>query len=624
MSAEIKSLIKNYQFSDALALIENELQAKFDLQNPEQEKKYKELLQLRVTCNTFLDKDDSIILDVVRKDKYPSEINYNIDDKLKVNLLFKNHFDFNCDAFVNTVSWKAPFENVKDNSATYEFVKRLGIENIRKQLKQQKKTNKSDFIILHHPELSAPMSYHILFYDEESGNDMKVLEEGIKNVLNDAAKNKLLFLAFFPLGYALVSKVEKDLRNTIAEEIANRIAESIVTFYYENKSKQLPIINFNFITVLTMQTFDRAFYRWTKLNRAQIESIKFLPIKEKLFINEALTNDPNYIKKLKELFISIEDKSSILILGESGCGKSQLAKIIYTSSNRSSKPFVSINCAMIKPGTIYPQLFGWKKGSYTDAKEDGIGAIEAAEGGVLFLDEIGTTDMEIQAMLLKFIAEGTYSRFGEQGIERQADVRLIFGTNENLDDKIKQETFRLDLYERIAQSIIEIPPLRERKSDIELLTEYFLKKLNEITRNNISITEEAKRTIHSFNWPGNIRQLKTYIERLHNFCKYQKLLSISKEMILSDPPRNNLYNISNPYINLEKSLKEVLKRWNPDDGKLVDDLIQPILAKLYNDESDYKKEDSSKYIGMDSTRGKESTLSRKYEQYNSIREKFLI
>ena len=94
-------------------------------------------------------------------------------------------------------------------------------------------------------------------------------------------------------------------------------------------------------------------------------------------------------------------------------------------------------------------------------------------------------------------------------------------------------------------------------------------------------------------------------------------------MILSDPPRNNLYNISNPYINLEKSLKEVLKRWNPDDGKLVDDLIQPILAKLYIDESDYKKEDSSKYIGMDRSRGKESTLSRKYEQYKSISEKFL-
>ena len=94
-------------------------------------------------------------------------------------------------------------------------------------------------------------------------------------------------------------------------------------------------------------------------------------------------------------------------------------------------------------------------------------------------------------------------------------------------------------------------------------------------------------------------------------------------MILSDPPRNNLYNILNPYLNLEKSLKEVLKRWNTDDGKLVDDLIQPILAKLYSDESDYKKEDSSKYIGMDSSRGKESTLSRKYEQYKSISEKFL-
>lgn len=271
-----------------------------------------------------------------------------------------------------------------------------------------------------------------------------------------------------------------------------------------------------------MMCFDRVFYRWSKINRDQIRSLKQLSQREKIFIEKVTTRNEEYINSLKEIYYAFDDISPILILGETGSGKSYLAELIHQNSSRSSKKIVKLNCALIKSVTIHQILFGWKKGSYTDAKIDGIGAVESASGGSLFLDEIGYVDPEVQRMLLKFIEDGKYSRFGEQNIERKADVRLLFGTNVNIEESINQGMFQQDLYERIAKYVINLPALRERPEDIPLLASKIIENLNTVNEFKLDLSEQAKELFQSYYWPGNIRQLQFYLEKLFNYCRYNK------------------------------------------------------------------------------------------------------
>ncbi len=206
--------------------------------------------------------------------------------------------------------------------------------------------------------------------------------------------------------------------------------------------------------------------------------------------------------------------SSILITGESGTGKELVARAIHAASSRAGKPFVAINCAAIPSELMESELFGHEKGSFTGAHARSVGKFEFAHGGTLFLDEIPSLKLELQAKLLRVLQEREFTRVGSHQ-SLKVDVRVIAATNVRLDLLVKKEKFRNDLFFRLNVIPIEIPPLRLRKEDIPLLSDFFLRKFNRSLSKQVKgITPEAMRLLVSYPWPGNVRELENVIERL--------------------------------------------------------------------------------------------------------------
>ncbi|KFF06368.1 sigma 54-interacting response regulator [Flavobacterium reichenbachii] len=205
--------------------------------------------------------------------------------------------------------------------------------------------------------------------------------------------------------------------------------------------------------------------------------------------------------------------TTVLITGESGTGKESIAHSIQQLSNRKNQPFVKINCSALPPSLIESELFGHEKGSFTGASERRIGKFEQADNGTLFLDEIGDMPLEIQAKLLRAIQEKEIERVGGN-LPIKVNVRIIAATNCNLEKEVADGRFRLDLYYRLNVFPIQLPPLRERKEDIGLLARHFIAVYSSKTGKNVTeIAESALKSLLSYQWPGNIRELENLIER---------------------------------------------------------------------------------------------------------------
>ncbi len=202
-----------------------------------------------------------------------------------------------------------------------------------------------------------------------------------------------------------------------------------------------------------------------------------------------------------------------LLLGESGTGKEVLAKAIHQLSDRSDKPFVAVNCAAIPENLLESELFGYEKGAFTGATKQTKGKIEYADGGTFFLDEIGDLPFSLQAKLLRFIQERIIERLGGHA-EIAIDVRIICATHQNIQTLIDEGRFREDLYYRISEMSLNIPPLRQREGDAIVIAKALLRKFSEENNKKITdFTEEAAKAIESYHWPGNIRQLENKIKR---------------------------------------------------------------------------------------------------------------
>jgi len=206
-------------------------------------------------------------------------------------------------------------------------------------------------------------------------------------------------------------------------------------------------------------------------------------------------------------------QATVLLLGESGTGKERLARALHALSARANKPMVAINCAAIPETLLESELFGYERGAFTGAVRQTIGRIEGADGGTLFLDEIGDMPLPLQGKLLRFLQERVIERIG--GREQiSIDVRILAATNRDLESAMKQGTFREDLYYRISEVVIPVPPLRERNSDALLIASYFLKQASQRHgRNALRFTPEAVQCIEEHAWPGNVRELENRISR---------------------------------------------------------------------------------------------------------------
>ena len=202
-----------------------------------------------------------------------------------------------------------------------------------------------------------------------------------------------------------------------------------------------------------------------------------------------------------------------LVLGESGTGKELIAQALHRLSTRVNKPFVAINCAAIPDNLLESELFGYEKGAFTGAAKQTLGKFELADGGTIFLDEIGDMPMPLQTKMLRFLQERVIERVGGRDTI-PVDVRIICATHRNLKESINNDLFREDLYYRISEIIIEAPPLREREGDKLLLAQTFLDKFSlENSRSFRGFTEKARADINSYAWPGNVRELENRIKR---------------------------------------------------------------------------------------------------------------
>jgi len=303
--------------------------------------------------------------------------------------------------------------------------------------------------------------------------------------------------------------------------------------------------------------------------------------------------EPSYSKELKvigssramfEVFkkvgLACQNELNVLITGETGVGKEVVAKLIHENSSRKKGPFVILHCPAIPWDLFEAELFGYVKGAFTGALVDKKGKAKLAEGGTLFLDEIGDVPYKLQAKLLAFVERKSFFPLGSSK-EEKADVRLIFATNRDLKKMVEEGKFREDLYHRISQLEIHVPPLRERKEDIKPLVEYFVALANaELGTGVEGLEEQALRKLMDYSFPGNVRELKnlvykavleTRFGRIKDFALHEekKHSSFEKalELLLDAVPEEELPNL------LEKVelylIKKLLERYSGNKSKVA-------------------------------------------------------
>ncbi len=256
-------------------------------------------------------------------------------------------------------------------------------------------------------------------------------------------------------------------------------------------------------------TIDRAF----RVYELQAENRRLLALNGSPGMSGTITRDPEMQRVCRTVEKVAPTSATVLIHGESGTGKELLARALHDLSPRRDARFVAINCAAIPETLLESELFGYEKGAYTGAAKQTLGKIETANGGTLFLDEIGDLPMSLQAKLLRFLQERVIERIGGRQ-EIPVDVRIVCATHESLKQQINEAKFREDLYYRLAEITVEIPPLRQRTGDASLLAHGFvLRYAAQQGRPAMTLLPDAIAAIEAYTWPGNVRELENVIKR---------------------------------------------------------------------------------------------------------------
>ena len=279
-----------------------------------------------------------------------------------------------------------------------------------------------------------------------------------------------------------------------------------------------------------------------------------------------LSRDPGMLKLCRSIEKVAPSDASVVLLGESGTGKEVLARALHSLSPRASKKFVAINCAAIPENLLESELFGYEKGAFTGAAKQTRGKIEYADGGTFFLDEVGDLSSALQAKLLRFLQERIIERIGGRE-EIAVDVRIVCATHQNLQGLIKVGRFREDLYYRLSEIVITIPPLRDRQGDRALLAHAFVNKFASQGANTVAgLSDEALNTIDSYDWPGNVREMENCIKRAVIMAEGTHITSedLGINAMSAEPEPLNLRQVRD-----DAERKAVVKALARSDGNIV-------------------------------------------------------
>jgi len=275
-------------------------------------------------------------------------------------------------------------------------------------------------------------------------------------------------------------------------------------------------------------------------------------ITEKHTFSDFVTANHRMLNVFDALPAISESDTPVIILGESGTGKELMARAIHNLSKRGKGPFIAVNCGALPDNLMESELFGYKKGAFTDAKQDKPGRFDAAKGGTLFLDEIGELSKHLQVKLLRVLQEKSFEPLGSVAPVK-SDVRIITATNRNLDEMVKGGAFRKDLYYRIHVMPLHIPPLRERKNDIPLLVDHFIGRYNHLYgKSIIRATPDAMAVLMAHDFPGNVRELENILQ--HAFI--MSLSALIEKKHLPGYLIEETHSSAEPSVKLSSSFKE--------------------------------------------------------------------
>lgn len=396
----------------------------------------------------------------------------------------------------------------------------------------------------------------------------KETEDRLITVLNSISEGIVLtdFEGTIIRYNSIMKKVIKN-QNNIKDIFGESYLDTIINYTKENGNKEWELDlksavpnNSMFVSVKFINSNnEKSDILFTFKPKKEVSNIAYQLLADASHLNinlDSIVGNSKSMNKTKNLAIqAAKCESNVLILGESGTGKELFARAIHEMSVRKKEPFIAINCAAIPENLLESELFGYENGAFTGANKGGKpGKFELANGGTIFLDEVGDLSLHLQPKLLRVIEYGQLERVG--GIKSiKLDVRIIAATNKDLEVMAEKGEFREDLFYRLCVIPIMIPPLRNRPEDIILLAEHFLSKYNEkFKKNVISISEEVKKQLLLYDWPGNVRELENVIEYSINMANTDVLTSTCIPGKITNQTKDNGYK------NLESLRKEYLQK----------------------------------------------------------------
>ncbi len=494
----------------------------------------------------------------------------------------------------------------QQKSTLKKIVKQLQLDYIQIRNKLSERENELEKKVEELEELSEK--------NERQNEAMQAIVNGIEDVL-------LTITQSFTIDFANQSALNqfgkplKEVKGLPISEIAFGSTEGLIDLIQATFSSSEEIREYSLF--LTLNPVGEREYRIfsTRLEGRSKKYPLVLLILRNLCDNEPLeaSDDEDLLmniigrtevmRKVRTEILMVADYDiTVLITGENGTGKEIVAESIHNNSKRADKPFLILDCTTIQPELAESQLFGHKRGAFTGASADKKGMVELASGGTLFIDEINSLPLNVQAKLLRFLESKQYQRLGAEGKYYTSDVRIIAASNQNLTTLVEMGKFREDLYQRLKQFIIEVPALRDRKNDILLLTEYFVREFsNEYSKTINSISSDARKLIIDYRWPGNVRELKNTIGTAVIRCDTETITVFHLPDEIKGP-------IPDKPIEIESNKSGFV---TSDENFTGDELSEKVKIEKVLKENDYAILKSVEILGMH-----RATLRNKIRKYN--------